>query len=193
MKYIHLYKRTIKIIALAAIAIVLTFTGCAKAPLISTADGKTLIFEDDNRTFKYINDVYHYRIADNDIYIIYPNGYIYSQNINSNTATKSWSIPTGMPEISFASEIGYIDENYLVDAILKYMGMKSKESTTGIFVIFISAAAGLWGIISPGSLWYVSYGWRYKNAQPTQAAIILNRIAGVILLMIVIFKIFPRI
>jgi hypothetical protein len=98
-----------------------------------------------------------------------------------------------MPEISFASEIGYIDENYLVDAILKYMGMKSKESTTGIFVIFISAAAGLWGIISPGSLWYVSYGWRYKNAQPTQAAIILNRIAGVILLMIVIFKIFPRI
>lgn len=193
MKYIHLSKRIVKITALAAIAIILTFTGCAKAPLISTADGKTLIFEDDNRTFKYIDEVYHYRVADNDIYITYPNGYIYSQNINSNAAAKSWDIPAGMPEISSAEEIGYIDENYLVDAILKHMRLKSEKSTTGIFAIIIAAAVGLWGIISPGSLWYVSYGWRYKNAQPTQAAIILNRIAGVILLIIVIFKIFPRI
>lgn len=39
---------------------------------------------------------------------------------------------------------------------------------------------GIIELASPQTAWYLSYGWRYKNAEPSEAALIIERIGGVI-------------
>ncbi len=40
------------------------------------------------------------------------------------------------------------------------------------------AALGLWNAFSPRSVWYISEGWRYKDVEPSDLAISINRIIG---------------
>lgn len=37
---------------------------------------------------------------------------------------------------------------------------------------------GLWNVISPESAWYASSGWRYKDAEPSDDALYVHRVAG---------------
>jgi len=46
-----------------------------------------------------------------------------------------------------------------------------------ILVILLGAV----NIFVPEIGWYISYGWRYKNAEPSNVALSLGRISGVIL------------
>ncbi len=34
------------------------------------------------------------------------------------------------------------------------------------------------------TVWYLSYGWRYKDAQPSDAALVIGRISGIAALVI---------
>ena len=37
---------------------------------------------------------------------------------------------------------------------------------------------GLFLLISPRTVWYLSHGWRFKNAEPSDLALGLNRLGG---------------
>ena len=39
-------------------------------------------------------------------------------------------------------------------------------------------ALGIWGAAAPRSVWYLSYGWRFKNAEPSEAALLAERLGG---------------
>lgn len=45
---------------------------------------------------------------------------------------------------------------------------------------FILLLAGIFSAASPYHSWYLSYGWRFKDAEPSDAALVLQRISGVI-------------
>lgn len=49
---------------------------------------------------------------------------------------------------------------------------------------------GLINAISPATGWYLSYGWRYKDAEPSDAALILGRIGGVLGIIVGVICIF---
>jgi len=43
---------------------------------------------------------------------------------------------------------------------------------------------GLWNVISPQSAWYFNYGWRFKDAEPSDEALSVGRFGGAVALFI---------
>ncbi|MCD9022188.1 DUF6199 family natural product biosynthesis protein [Cohnella silvisoli] len=46
---------------------------------------------------------------------------------------------------------------------------------------------GVLNVLFPRASWFMKYGWQYKNAEPSQAALITARIGGIIAIIIGIF------
>lgn len=53
-----------------------------------------------------------------------------------------------------------------------------------MMMAIICIAAGVISAIFPSSAWYVSYGWRYKDNDPSQAALVTQRVGGILLMLI---------
>lgn len=49
------------------------------------------------------------------------------------------------------------------------------------FIGFLFIISGLFAAISPYSAWYLSYGWRFKDAEPSELALSTERIVGIVL------------
>lgn len=49
------------------------------------------------------------------------------------------------------------------------------------FIGFLFIISGLIAAISPYSAWYLSHGWRFKNAEPSDLALSTERIVGIVL------------
>lgn len=52
-------------------------------------------------------------------------------------------------------------------------------------VIFI--VLGILNLLYPRAGWYMQYGWRFKNAEPSNASLVMGRISGIIGIAIGIF------
>ena len=53
-----------------------------------------------------------------------------------------------------------------------------------VFVALLLMAFGLFAIISPRAMWFFSEGWKFKDAEPSGAALIVARIGGVVSLIV---------
>jgi hypothetical protein len=51
-----------------------------------------------------------------------------------------------------------------------------------LFILF-----GALNVLFPKAAWYMKYGWQFKNAEPSQAALIAARVGGIIAIIIGIF------
>lgn len=49
---------------------------------------------------------------------------------------------------------------------------------------------GLIGMFSPETSWQIEYGWKFKDAEPSEAALIMNRVFGGIMVIVGIFALF---
>jgi uncharacterized protein YjeT (DUF2065 family) len=58
---------------------------------------------------------------------------------------------------------------------------------------FIFIILGLLNIIYPKASWYMRYGWQFKNAEPSDAALVMSRIGGVFAILIGLFILFSGI
>lgn len=47
-------------------------------------------------------------------------------------------------------------------------------------VSFLLIVMGIFQLVSPQTAWYLSYGWRYKNAEPSDIALVMERMGGVV-------------
>ncbi|GMK37369.1 hypothetical protein PCCS19_04220 [Paenibacillus sp. CCS19] len=52
---------------------------------------------------------------------------------------------------------------------------------------FIFIIIGVLNIAFPRAGWYMKYGWQFKNAEPSEAAMIMARVGGVIGVIIGLF------
>ncbi|MGN0250750.1 MAG: DUF6199 family natural product biosynthesis protein [Oliverpabstia sp.] len=43
---------------------------------------------------------------------------------------------------------------------------------------------GAFNTAAPSVAWYLEYGWRYKNAEPSDLALGLNRVGGIIAIIV---------
>lgn len=50
----------------------------------------------------------------------------------------------------------------------------------GIFIFFILLVIGVINLLSPETAWHISDGWKFKDAEPSENALLWIRIAGVI-------------
>ncbi|KEO84154.1 DUF6199 family natural product biosynthesis protein [Tumebacillus flagellatus] len=50
---------------------------------------------------------------------------------------------------------------------------------------------GVLNVLFPQAAWYLRAGWQFKNAEPSDAALIMGRVSGVIAILIGIVFLFP--
>ena len=53
-----------------------------------------------------------------------------------------------------------------------------------IFVGLFAIVIGLVNVVSPETGWYLSHGWKYRDAEPSDAALTWGRVSGVIAIII---------
>ena len=49
-----------------------------------------------------------------------------------------------------------------------------------VIVPVIGIIASLVAVISPRTAWYLQEGWKYKNVEPSEGALVMVRIGGVV-------------
>ncbi len=79
----------------------------------------------------------------------------------------------------------YIDGSDLIDLI--EMDIEPESEPKNVFLIFILLAVGIFNIAAPETAWMLEHGWRYKNAEPSDMALDLNRIGGGFAIIVAIF------
>ena len=58
----------------------------------------------------------------------------------------------------------------------------NRDSGSGFGFVFI--ILGLIGVISPRTAWMLEVGWKVKDAEPTEIALVINRLFGIIITII---------
>lgn len=157
------------------------FLGCAATPTSYTVlhgDAKFTV----NTELGTISDelyTYLYEIdgsgSSRSVTITYPDGSTYW----SSGSVGGWSN-------------GYRPDRYADgDTLLAVLEQSAPKEYTGKPILgLLLIALGLWYVLSPHSAWYLSYGWRYKDAEPSDTALVVARISGILVILFGIFAMF---
>lgn len=135
-------------------------------------DGE-LVWEEDCK------DIYRYEYDGGNITITYPNGATWIESPTSTGAVISW-------------DDNYDPQRYIEgDVLARYLEEahrpRSREGIVGIgFACLIMAAVGVVMIKAPEELIEMKYGWRFKNAEPTEFAVWEVRIGGIIVVVVAV-------
>ena len=144
-------------------------------------DGLSLTVDTENHTISDGTDLYEYDISGYDLTITYPNGTIYS-----------WTTDR------YGNGSGGWDKDYDPDRYIPFStlrdALEEKEydhtPSKNIFPILLLVGLGIFVAAAPRAAWYLEYGWRFKDAEPSDLALWGNRAGGVLMLIIAVVMIF---
>ncbi|MBE5785252.1 MAG: hypothetical protein E7330_05570 [Clostridiales bacterium] len=175
----------------------LLLCGCAKEEVPEDrrysvkVDNIWFTVDPDAHTIMDGTTVYHYEISGGgtrySVTFTYPDGETYTW-----TETKSGNVTAGSGAVSpdYNEEL-YVSGMTLRDVIDAEAPAPTKRNGGGNFLIgIIAIAIGAFSIASPETAWQMEYGWRYKDAEPSEAALLWNRIGGMITVIFGIFIMF---
>lgn len=152
-----------------------TYTVTLKDTVFTVDNGNGTVFDGVN-TYNYTisGDSSKYRME-----VTYPDGSTYWQHMSGNVGTGGWSDDYDRKR--------YVDGETLC-FVLKSAVPKSR--TYPLYVIGLLIIVGLISAAFPQVVWYCSYGWRYRDAEPSEAALLVCRGTGVLALVIGIVMFF---
>lgn len=158
---------------LMAVLTVLCMTACGKETekvIVKENDEFTLNTED--KTISDGENTYEYEIdGSGDSYRItidYPDG-----------AQYFWSMSEGVGSGGWNSELtnnSYAKADILVEVAEEDFAPEVESNPW--FIVIILGVLGLAGLIYPYGLWWLAYGWRYKDVEPSEIALIAERVVG---------------
>lgn len=166
---------------LISVMFVMLFSACATQTEYSIIQGaETFVVDKAEGTISCGDAVYQYEIKGSRITITYPNGSEYWWVQEELSGYGGWSDDYDAEE--------YHPGQDLVDALASEI--PDQKEARNILPSLILVAVGIWSAISPSSSWYVSYGWRYKNAEPSDVALGVLRAGGVLAVIVGIVLLF---
>ena len=160
----------------------LLLAGCGQAKVEQTVyeyNGFTV--DTQAQTITRGDDVYRYAYSANKVTITYPNGAEYWWRYEQNGGSGGWNGDYDTDR--------YADGWTLVNA-LSYKAHQETDGSGNGFLGLLLMALGLFHLISPHTTWYLSHGWRFKDAEPSDLALALNRMGGGIALLIGLLLVF---
>jgi hypothetical protein len=174
-------------IVITALLLMVSLLGCNAKETTYTISKNGIDFEVDSvqKTISEGSNVYRYEFSGNsssfEVRITYPDGSSYWYNQSGGVGGGGWS--------DDYAEDRYVPGDTLVDVVREKAPKKTNPGKiVGGLVLMV---LGLVNILAPKLSWYLGYGWRYKNAEPSDIALTLARIgggieivAGIILLLI---------
>ena len=151
-----------------SLLLVFTLTACSKEP--TTYEKNGFLIDTEAGTITKGEDVYTFTITGRDrshIKITYPNGATYFWVWQGNGGHGGWSDD-------------YDPERYIDgDALMELISFEPPQERKGNPLIgLLLIVLGLANAIAPEAAWYLNYGWWFKNAEPSDAAIAFGRIGG---------------
>lgn len=163
-------------IAALGLALLLALALCAcsdSGPYTVTRNGRDYEIDKAAGTISDGRYTYQFALTGNasqyDLEITYPDGstYWWTQE-DSSMGHGGWSDGYG--------EGNYAQGDDLRDALLA----KAPRARAGHPVLgLILLAAGLFCAAAPRAVWELQYGWRFKDAEPSDLALAMNRICGI--------------
>lgn len=158
----------------------LLLTGCGtakKEPAVYEVNGFTI--DKEAQTITKGEDVYQYTISGSKVTILYPNGAEYFWNYGDTFGYGGWS--DDYDPARYASGDALLN-------VIAYQAPRSSGGNGGFGLLL--AAVGLFDLLAPRVSWYLAYGWRFKDAEPSDAALAVGRIGGGIALLAGIWMMF---
>ena len=186
-------KRTVALLLLAVMLV--TLSACSTGPkgteiqtvehngnivmLTFNYDEKTITASNGWNDTGEANAVYHYEYDGGNITITYPNGAVWIESPTSTGAVISWDDNYDPQR--------YIEGDVFVPYLKQAYMPQYREGIGGIgFACLIMAAIGVVMFAVPEELIEMKYGWRFKNAEPTEFAVWEVRIGGIIIVVVAI-------
>lgn len=152
----------------ALLALCLCSCGRPAVYTVETSRGSATI-NTENETITVGEDVYRYKLSGYNVEITYPDGSAwYQDSYDGNSFSIGWSE---------AYEPGkYIDGDDLARALQERAPgrIERKNPLPSLLLLGI----GIFALASPRSVWYLEYGWHYKDAEPSELALFANRAGG---------------
>ena len=178
------------LIFLVSMLIAVSLCACSSTSTTYTINknGTSYVVDTVNNTISNGTHSYQYSFSGNSssyiVSIIYPDGSTYWWRQESGRYSSNGS--GGWSDDYDANR--YVDGDTLCDVLLE---KAPKESSSGnFFIVIFLLAVGIFNIASPYNSWYLQYGWRYKNAEPSDSALTINRIAGGVAIIVAAIMIF---
>lgn len=173
---------------LAALLLAFSLCGCRGEPNSNRYDvshaGKTFTVDHEACTITCDGEVYHFTVSGTgssvSFEVTYPDGssYHYSESVGGNVGfgQGGWSDDYD-PEAR-----GYVPGDVLWD-VLGLRAEREKSGPSPLLAVLL-LAVGIFNTAAPQTAWWLEYGWRFKDAEPSDLALGANRILGVVLIFI---------
>ena len=184
-------KRTISVFALLLAAAML-LAGCKKEPLPAvytvysygapyTIDTQSRTISDGTYTYGY-----EYAASGRSVSFTYPDGNVYSAGIQSANSSGAGGLSAGSVSADYDYSSGYTDPLSLCYALTspRETERAASSGSNHPFVALLLCGVGIFNLAAPKASWYLSYGWRFKDAEPSDAYMAIARIGGAIALVI---------
>lgn len=117
--------------------------------------------------------IYLIDISGDSTTITYPNGARYYWTQNGMAGFGGWD--------DHYDPDTYADGDILMD-VLSVNAPREKRGNVPAGILLI--ALGIFDAFCPRCAWYLSYGWRFKNAEPSDTVLVVSRISGVVAIVI---------
>lgn len=173
-------------ILLLTLLLAALFAGCTGAPAARyevEKNGVTFTVDREAKTLSAVEQVYRYEMEGSRTTITYPNGATY------------WWVQDGMHGSGGWSDqydpVLYIDGDILLDVL----EAEQPQQPSGLggwkyVAAVIFAGLGIFNIAAPRVSWQISYGWRYKDAEPSDLALAVGRVSGGIGIVVAVVLLF---
>ena len=139
-------------------------------------DGHALVVDFQAGTITCEGEVYSFAIQGDSIRIDYPNGVSF---VRTGNATAGYG-PVDQP----FSTAGYLSEDTLFKALEGGDTEGGWRPGSYAPLALLLLPLGIFSLAKPERAWYVSWGWRYKNAKPSRRGAPAQRLEGVVLVVI---------
>lgn len=172
--------------AILVIVFFLALSLCACSPsqesytTYTVQNGETVYTVDtENCTISDGTNVYRYEGTIRSVNITYPDGSTYWWHTENTFSYGGWSDD-------------YDPDRYVAGDVLRDVlrgSAPAERSSKNGPLIFLLLAVGILNTVSPSMAWYLQYGWRFKDAEPSDMALGLNRVGGIAALVIAVIMI----
>ena len=174
------------------LAAAMLLAGCKKEPLPAVytvySYGAPYTIDTEGRTISDGTYTYGYEYAasGSSVSFTYPDGNVYSAGIQSANSSGAGGVSAGSVSADYDYSSGYTDPLSLCYALAspRETERAASSGSNHPFVALLLCGVGIFNLAAPKASWYLSYGWRFKDAEPSDAAITLSRIGGAIAVVI---------
>ena len=172
---------------IAVLLSVFTLCGCQNKedPDLYDVDygGTTYTVDREHGTITCDGIVYQFEVSSRggdsvDLDITYPDGSRYYWTMDGSSGGHGGWSDDYDPEAS-----GYVPGDVLWDVLSLESAGQGHSGPSPILAVVL-LALGAFQALSPRTAWTLGYGWRFKDAEPSELALTVNRIVGVLLIFV---------